>query len=159
MCSHEFLQSIRNKRCIELKMNQEVLANFGTAVHELFIRWDALKLAVEHMGGRNGQQVRGNVHTNTLVEELQLNFAKIKFNLFRSISSQTAREIKDYVFNYCTQNDNIHVSELVEILNEIMDDEFNTICEDNSTNGMLKIIHIFNLEMTSSTDDSHFFQN
>lgn len=50
---------------------------------------------------------------------------------------QTAREIKDYVFNYCTQNDNIHVSELVEILNEIMDDEFNTICEDNSTNGIV----------------------
>lgn len=40
------------------KMNQEVLNNFQGVVHELFIRWDALKLAVEHMGGRNGQQVR-----------------------------------------------------------------------------------------------------
>lgn len=39
-------------------MNQEVLERFQCAVHELFIRWDALKLAVEHMGGRNGQQVR-----------------------------------------------------------------------------------------------------
>lgn len=39
-------------------MNQEVLNNFQVVVHELFIRWDALKLAVEHMGGRNGQQVR-----------------------------------------------------------------------------------------------------
>lgn len=48
-------------------MNQEVLANFGTAVHELFIRWDALKLAVEHMGGRNGQQVSETSfeHTHT----------------------------------------------------------------------------------------------
>lgn len=42
-------------------MNQEILTNFGTAAHELFIRWDALKLAVEHMGGRNGQQVRENI--------------------------------------------------------------------------------------------------
>lgn len=40
------------------EMNQDTLANFGGAVHELFIRWDAFKLAVEHMGGRNGQQVR-----------------------------------------------------------------------------------------------------
>lgn len=39
-------------------MNQEVLNHFQAVVHELFIRWDALKLAVEHMGGRNGQQVR-----------------------------------------------------------------------------------------------------
>lgn len=46
----------------ELRMNPEIVASFGTAVHELFIRWDALKLAVEHMGGRNGQQVRRNEH-------------------------------------------------------------------------------------------------
>lgn len=26
-------------------------------IHELFIRGDALKLAVEHLGGRNGNQV------------------------------------------------------------------------------------------------------
>lgn len=51
-------------------MNQEILANFGTAVHELFIRWDALKLAVEHMGGRNGQQVRRKIHLNALLDEL-----------------------------------------------------------------------------------------
>lgn len=38
-------------------MNQEIKTNFGLVVHELFIRWDALKLAVEHMGGRDGQQV------------------------------------------------------------------------------------------------------
>lgn len=46
------------KRNFSAKMNQEVLNNFQVVVHELFIRWDALKLAVEHMGGRNGQQVR-----------------------------------------------------------------------------------------------------
>lgn len=38
-------------------MNQLVVDNFQAVVHELFIRWDALKIAVEHMGGRNGQQV------------------------------------------------------------------------------------------------------
>lgn len=38
-------------------MNQEALNAYEAAVHELFIRWDALKLAVEHMGGRHGQTV------------------------------------------------------------------------------------------------------
>lgn len=38
-------------------MNQEALNVYQIAVHELFIRWDALKLAVEHMGGRSGQNV------------------------------------------------------------------------------------------------------
>lgn len=59
LCSHTFILSILKINFkFELKMNPEILANFGTAAHELFIRWDALKLAVEHMGGRNGQQVR-----------------------------------------------------------------------------------------------------
>lgn len=39
------------------------------------------------------------------------------------------------MFNYCTQNENIHPSELVEVLNDVIDEEFNTICEDNSVNG------------------------
>lgn len=43
-------------------MNQEVLNNYQAVIHELFIRWDALKLAVEHMGGRNGQQVLSLKH-------------------------------------------------------------------------------------------------
>lgn len=38
-------------------MNQEMLSAYEAAVQELFIRWDALKLAVEHMGGRHGQTV------------------------------------------------------------------------------------------------------
>lgn len=48
----------------EIKMNQEILANFGVVIHELFIRWDALKLAVEHMGGRHGQQVSETYYIN-----------------------------------------------------------------------------------------------
>lgn len=38
-------------------MNQEALSAYEAAVHELFIRWDAMRLAVEHMGGRHGQTV------------------------------------------------------------------------------------------------------
>lgn len=38
-------------------MNAEAIACFKNAVDEIFNRWTGLKLAVEHMGGRNGQQV------------------------------------------------------------------------------------------------------
>lgn len=38
-------------------MNQDILNNFQVVVHELFIRWVALKLAVEHTGRRDGQEV------------------------------------------------------------------------------------------------------
>lgn len=52
------------------------------------------------------------------------------FNIF-----QTAIEIRDYVFNYCTQNDNVDEREISDILGEILNDEFETICEDNSVEG------------------------
>lgn len=42
-------------------MNPEVLNNFRTVVHALFIRWEPLQMAVQHMGGRNGQQVKWNL--------------------------------------------------------------------------------------------------
>lgn len=38
-------------------MNAEAIGCFKNAVDEIFNRWTGLKLAVEHMGGRNGQQV------------------------------------------------------------------------------------------------------
>lgn len=50
-------------------MNQEQRKIFGIAVHELFIRWDALKLAVEHMGGRNGQQVTEHYKNSFLISK------------------------------------------------------------------------------------------
>ncbi|KAJ6634671.1 Pre-rRNA-processing protein TSR2 like [Pseudolycoriella hygida] len=46
---------------------------------------------------------------------------------------QTAVESMNYVFEYCTRNDNITQSEIQELLDDIMDQEFNAICEDNSS--------------------------
>lgn len=45
---------------------------------------------------------------------------------------QTAIDIKNYVHDYCTVNDNISEGELRDILSDIMDEEFDTIFEDNS---------------------------
>lgn len=45
----------------------------------------------------------------------------------------------NYVYEYCIGNDNVTESEMQEILEEIMDEEFDTVCEDNSVVGMLSI--------------------
>lgn len=58
--------------------------------------------------------------------------------IFCFLLQQTAIEIKDYVYNYCIQNENVTPNEIGEILNEILDEEFDTICEDNSVRGKLK---------------------
>lgn len=44
-------------------MNAEAIGCFQNAVDEIFNRWTGLKLAVEHMGGRNGQQVNNKPNT------------------------------------------------------------------------------------------------
>lgn len=38
-------------------MTPDCLECYQEVVDQLFIRWDALKLAVEHMGGKNGHKV------------------------------------------------------------------------------------------------------
>ena len=38
----------------------------------------------------------------------------------------------NYVFQYCTQNDNITQGELQTVIEDLMDEEFDTICDDGS---------------------------
>ncbi|KAI9580267.1 pre-rRNA-processing protein TSR2 homolog [Glossina fuscipes] len=45
---------------------------------------------------------------------------------------QVAIEIVDYIYKYCMGNENISEGELQQVLEELMDEEFNTICEDGS---------------------------
>uniref|UniRef100_A0A1A9X471 Pre-rRNA-processing protein TSR2 homolog n=1 Tax=Glossina brevipalpis TaxID=37001 RepID=A0A1A9X471_9MUSC len=45
---------------------------------------------------------------------------------------QVALEIMDYMYKYCIGNENISEGELQLVLEELMDEEFDTICEDGS---------------------------
>ncbi|XP_055906435.1 pre-rRNA-processing protein TSR2 homolog [Eupeodes corollae] len=45
---------------------------------------------------------------------------------------QTAIEIMDYTYNYCIKNDKITVGELQDVIEDLMDQEFDTLCDDNS---------------------------
>lgn len=44
----------------------------------------------------------------------------------------------NYVYEYCIGNDNVTQSEIQELLEDILDEEYDTICEDNSPVGMLE---------------------
>ncbi|XP_062554280.1 pre-rRNA-processing protein TSR2 homolog [Armigeres subalbatus] len=82
---------------------------FKEIVENVFNRWTALRLAVEHgMGGPLG-----------------LN---------------TAIEIIDYITCYCTENKNVDSYDLREVMEEIMDQEFQTICEDESVDEISAIL-------------------
>uniref|UniRef100_A0A4Y0BEA5 Pre-rRNA-processing protein TSR2 homolog n=1 Tax=Anopheles funestus TaxID=62324 RepID=A0A4Y0BEA5_ANOFN len=45
----------------------------------------------------------------------------------------TAIELIEYITSYCTENKHVDAIDLREVLEEIMDQEFETICEDDST--------------------------
>lgn len=42
----------------------------------------------------------------------------------------------NYMYEYCTKNENLSQSDIQEVLEEIMDQEFEAICDDNSIHGM-----------------------
>ncbi|XP_058116188.1 uncharacterized protein LOC131286037 [Anopheles ziemanni] len=52
----------------------------------------------------------------------------------------TAIELIDYVTSYCTENKNVDSIDLREVLEEIMDQEFETICEDDSTHEISNLL-------------------
>lgn len=90
---------------------------FKEIVEQIFNRWTALKMAVEHgMGGRTGHQ--------------------------------TAIELMKYITDYCLQNDNLSPADVQDCMEELMDQEFETVCEDNSVQGLfIKIAKIINFSI------------
>lgn len=44
----------------------------------------------------------------------------------------------NYMSQYCICNDRIEVEEIQEVLEDILDEEFDTVCEDDSPKGNLK---------------------
>ncbi|XP_055375299.1 uncharacterized protein LOC129608023 [Condylostylus longicornis] len=53
---------------------------------------------------------------------------------------KTAIEMMEYVYQYCMLNQNLDPYELEGIIEEMLDEEFNTICEDNSVKEIASIL-------------------
>lgn len=47
-----------------------------------------------------------------------------------------ALQVMDYVTDYCCSKDRIDVYDLTAVLDDLMDEEFETLCQDNSTQGI-----------------------
>lgn len=95
---------------------------FGKILERIFNNWFALKLAVDHsMGGPNSKQV-GKVTIPTPNE--------IHLACF-----QTAIDCMNYMVQYCLYENDIDVYMIQKTLEDIMDEKFDTICEDESPKG------------------------
>ncbi|XP_044754581.1 pre-rRNA-processing protein TSR2 homolog [Coccinella septempunctata] len=66
----------------------------------------------------------------------------VEYSQGSSNSLQVANEIKSYMVEYCSQNV-LEAEDIQDALDAIMDEEFDTICEDDSTKEISMIIHKF----------------
>lgn len=74
-----------------------------------------------------------------VVENIFNNWSALKLAVNHSMggsnSKQTAKECMSYMVQYCLYEHDIDVYKIQEALEDIMDEEFETICEDDSPKG------------------------
>lgn len=58
-----------------------------------------------------------------------------KRQIYYILFPQTAIEIMNYTFEFCTKNENCSQSDIQELLEDVMDQEFESICDDSSIEG------------------------
>lgn len=49
----------------------------------------------------------------------------------------------DYIIQYCTSENDLELEDIEDVLDDIMDQEFNTICEDNSIKEVSQLLYNF----------------
>lgn len=115
-------------------MSLDVRNYFKEIVENIFNRWTALKLAVEHgMAGQNGLEVSSYFTWVVLFSYM------IKPDTLLN-TFQTAIEMVKYITDCCITNSKVDEENLVELLEDIMDQEFDTICDDNSVREISNIL-------------------
>ncbi|CAH2005870.1 unnamed protein product [Acanthoscelides obtectus] len=58
-------------------------------------------------------------------------------------SKQTALDFMNYMVQFCLYERNVDVGKIQEALEDILDEEFETICEDGSTQEVAVVLHKF----------------
>lgn len=61
------------------------------------------------------------------------------------LTLQTAIECINYMVQYCLYEPNIDVSSIEEVLEDILDEEFETICEDSSPKGKISYLMFYSI--------------
>lgn len=49
----------------------------------------------------------------------------------------------DYIIQYCTSENDLELEDIEDVLDDIMDQEFNTICEDDSIKEVSQLLYNF----------------
>ncbi|XP_017141143.1 pre-rRNA-processing protein TSR2 homolog [Drosophila miranda] len=82
------------------------------------------------------QQTEFQKNFRLIVEKIFNNWQNLRLAVEHGMGGrngqQVAIQIMDYTYQYCVGNENITQGELQEVLEELMDQEFNTLCDDNS---------------------------
>ncbi|KAK4876504.1 hypothetical protein RN001_009010 [Aquatica leii] len=85
----------------------------------------------------------------TIVEQIFNNWTAIRLAVEHGMggpnSRQVAVECVDYMTQFCLNEATIQVSDIKEALEDILDEEFDTICEDNSPFEVASLLHRFSL--------------
>lgn len=131
--------------------------DFKPVVDLVLNNWTALQLAVEHgMGAPGGEKVCFGTNINELalvmmpwswtlvayimsfsgdISNVYCYLVVMAINLYVPMFSiQTAQLMAVYVARYCVENV-VCVDDLTEVLEDLMDEEFETVCHDNSPKG------------------------
>ncbi|EDW85083.1 uncharacterized protein Dwil_GK14463 [Drosophila willistoni] len=88
------------------------------------------------MAGTAQQQTEFQKNFRLIVEKIFNNWQDLRLAVEHGMGGrngqQVAIQIMDYTYQYCIGNENITQGELQEVIEELMDQEFNTLCDDNS---------------------------
>jgi len=83
----------------------------------------------------------------TIVEQIFNNWTGLQLAVEHSMagpnSKQVAIQCVDYMTQYCLNEPNVQISDIQEALEDIMDEEFDTMCEDNSPSEIASLLHRF----------------
>ncbi|KAL7730726.1 hypothetical protein ACLKA6_003496 [Drosophila palustris] len=88
------------------------------------------------MAATTTQQTEFRKNFRLIVERIFNNWQNLRLAVEHGMGGrngqQVAIQIMEYTFEYCVGNENITQGELQEVIEELMDQEFNTLCDDHS---------------------------
>ncbi|KAH8404270.1 hypothetical protein KR215_003309 [Drosophila sulfurigaster] len=88
------------------------------------------------MAATTAQQTEFRNNFRLIVERIFNNWQNLRLAVEHGMGGrngqQVAIEIMEYTFEYCVGNENITEGELQDVIEELMDQEFNTLCDDHS---------------------------
>lgn len=82
-----------------------------------------------------------------IVEQILNNWSALRLAIEHDMCGPNSREVVaqcvDYITQFCLNEPNLQVSDIREALEDIMDEEFDTICEDNSPLEIANLLYRF----------------